>query len=111
MAILRERPYSQFNFLVDIGAGDAGGLEAGFSEVSGLDFEVQMIEYRNGNAKTNAPVKINGLAKVGNVTFRSGCDRFARSLRMGRRGTQGIANCAEKRPPSSCSARIALTSC
>ena len=30
MAILRDRPYVQFNFLVDLGSGSTEGPEAGF---------------------------------------------------------------------------------
>ena len=30
MAVVRERPYAQFNFLVDIGTGATDGPEAGF---------------------------------------------------------------------------------
>ena len=36
MATLRERPYVQFNFLVDLGTGNTNGPEAGFQEVSGI---------------------------------------------------------------------------
>ena len=72
MATIRERPYSQFNFQVDIGDSDAAGFEAGFMDVTGLGLEVEVIEYRNGNAKTNAPIKISGLAKVPDVTLRRG---------------------------------------
>ena len=34
MATQRERPYGQFNFLVDLGTGDANGPEAGFPRCS-----------------------------------------------------------------------------
>jgi hypothetical protein len=53
MAVLRERPYVQFNFLVDIGAG-TDGPDAGFQEVSGIGMEVTVAEYRNGNHKENS---------------------------------------------------------
>ena len=33
MATLRERPYVQFNFLVDLGTGNTNGPQAGFQEV------------------------------------------------------------------------------
>ncbi len=72
MAVLRERPYSRFNFEVDIGGGDTAALEAGFSEVEGLGLEVEVIEYRAGNAMTNLPVKISGLAKVPDITLKRG---------------------------------------
>ncbi len=49
MAVLRERPYVQFNFLVDLGTGNSDGFDAGFQEVSGIGMEVTVAEYRNGN--------------------------------------------------------------
>lgn len=72
MATLRDRPYPGFNFLVDLGDGNTEGPQAGFAEVSGLGLEVEVIEYRNGNAKENQTMKITGLAKVGDVTLRRG---------------------------------------
>jgi phage tail-like protein len=72
MAVLRDHPYSQFNFLVDLGTGDAQGPQAGFAEVSGLTQEVQVIEYRTGNARDNHVQKISGLTRCGNVTLRRG---------------------------------------
>src|SRR5687768_13873163 len=32
MAVQRDRPYAQFNFLVDIGTGETEGARAGFQE-------------------------------------------------------------------------------
>ena len=72
MAVQRDRPYAQFNFLVDLGDGVTEGSKAGFQEVSGLSTEVEVIEYRNGNAKENGVRKITGLHKVGNVTLKRG---------------------------------------
>lgn len=72
MAVQRERPYNQFNFLVDLGSGGADGPEAGFQEVSGIGMEVAVTEYRNGNAKENAVSKITGLTRYANVTFKRG---------------------------------------
>jgi phage tail-like protein len=72
MAVLRERPYTQFNFLVDIGAGDTGGIDAGFETVTGLESWVDVIEYRNGNSKENAPIKLTGLNRVSDVTLTRG---------------------------------------
>ena len=72
MAVLRERPYSRFNFEVDIGGGDTAALEAGFSEVEGLGLEVEVIEYRAGNAPSNMSMKISGLAKVPDITLKRG---------------------------------------
>ena len=72
MAVLRDRPYTQFNFLVDLGSGITDGPEAGFQEVSGLGIEVEVIEYRNGNAKENGVTKLTGLTKYPNVTLKRG---------------------------------------
>jgi phage tail-like protein len=72
MAVLRDRPYNQFNFLVDLGSGNTEGPEAGFQEVSAIGMEVEVIEYRNGNAKENQVTKITGLAKYPNVTLKRG---------------------------------------
>lgn len=72
MATFRERPYSQFNFLVDLGTGDTDTPQAGFQEVSGLGLEFTPAEYRNGNEPTNAPRKINGMFKVPDVTLKRG---------------------------------------
>ena len=72
MAVLRDRPYHQFNFLVDLGSGDTEGIEAGFSECSPITFEVAVAEYRNGNDKENAVRKITGLQKCADVTLKRG---------------------------------------
>jgi phage tail-like protein len=71
MATKRDNPYGGFNFLVDIGGGTEGP-DAGFQEVGGLSNEVTVAEYRPGNARENAPVKINGVYKVGDVTLKRG---------------------------------------
>ncbi len=72
MAEFRERPYNQFNFLVDLGTGDTASAQAGFQEVSGLGMEITVAEYRNGNEKDNAVRKITGMYKVPDVTLKRG---------------------------------------
>ncbi|MBK9796874.1 MAG: phage tail protein [Holophagaceae bacterium] len=72
MAIRRDRPYTEFNFLVDLGTGDTDGPEAGFQEISGLGQEVAVTEYRNGNSKENAVLKLTGLNKATDVTLKRG---------------------------------------
>ena len=72
MATLRERPYVQFNFLVDLGTGNTNGPEAGFQEVSGIGMEVTVAEYRAGNHKENSVMKITGLNKATDVTMKRG---------------------------------------
>lgn len=73
MAIERDRPYSQFNFLVQIDGGPApDSTRAGFQEVTGLGMEIQVAEYRAGNFKDNTPQKITGTYKVPDVTLKRG---------------------------------------
>ncbi|CAO3411737.1 phage tail protein [Azospirillum largimobile] len=43
-----------------------------FQEVTGLETEAQVIEYRAGNSKIFSPIKMPGLQKVGNVTMKKG---------------------------------------
>jgi len=72
MAVLRDRPYVQFNFLVDLGTGNTDGPEAGFQECSNIGMEVTVAEYRNGNEKENSVRKITGLNKTTDVTLKRG---------------------------------------
>ena len=61
-------PYKKYNYVVAID----GVKQAGFSEVSAADTEVQPIEYREGNAKKMTAVKLSWLVKYGNVTMKWG---------------------------------------
>ncbi len=72
MATLRERPYVQFNFLVDLGTGNTEGPDAGFQEISGIGMEVSVAEYRNGNSRENSVMKVTGLNKSTDVTLKRG---------------------------------------
>ena len=72
MAVLRDRPYAQFNFLVDLGTGSTDGSDAGFQECSEIGMSVDVIEYRNGNEKENSVRKLTGLTHVDDVTLRRG---------------------------------------
>jgi phage tail-like protein len=72
MAILRERPYGQFNFLVDLGTGQTDGPEAGFQECSAISMSVDIAEYRNGNERENNTRKLTGLSRVSDVTLKRG---------------------------------------
>ncbi|MCK6587298.1 MAG: phage tail protein [Polyangiaceae bacterium] len=72
MAIQRDRPYVQFNFLVDLGTGNTDGPDAGFQEVTNIGMEVTVAEYRNGNEKENSVRKITGLNKATDVTMKRG---------------------------------------
>jgi phage tail-like protein len=72
MAVKRDRPFTQFNFLVDLGTGNTDGPEAGFQECSNIGMEVTVAEYRNGNAKENGVMKVTGLNKATDVTLKRG---------------------------------------
>jgi phage tail-like protein len=72
VATQRDNPYGSFNFLVDFATGDASTVRGGFQEVSGMNIELTSAEYRAGNSPVNHPVKVNGVYKVGDVTFKRG---------------------------------------
>ncbi len=72
MAQQRDRPYAQFNFLVDIGTGVTDGADAGFHEVGPIAQSVDVIEYRNGNERENSVRKITGLNRAADVTLKRG---------------------------------------
>lgn len=72
MAEFRETPYGAFNYLVNLGDGSEGGILGGFSEVSGLNAEVTVAEYRNGNAQVSYVTKVPGVHKAGDVTLKRG---------------------------------------
>ncbi|AMK76248.1 phage tail protein [Methylomonas sp. MO1] len=72
MATYRETPYGVFNYLVNLGDGSEGEVQGGFSEVSGLNAEVTVAEYRNGNEAVNYVRKIPAINKAGDVTLKRG---------------------------------------
>jgi phage tail-like protein len=62
-------PISKFYFTVDLG----GGMKnASFQEVSGLDVEAQIIEYRHGDSKIFSNQKMPGLVKFSNIILKKG---------------------------------------
>jgi len=62
-------PLTKMNFLVTV-SGVNG--TAAFSEVTGIESSVDVIEFRQGNANSLAPVKLPGLVKHGNITLKMG---------------------------------------
>ena len=60
-------PLPKFHFTVDW-----GGKKIGFTEVSGLDFQVELIEYRSGESKEFHKIKMPGMQKFSNITFKRG---------------------------------------
>jgi phage tail-like protein len=72
MAVFRERPYVQFNFVVNLGDGVTNTPQAGFQEISGIGMEVTITEYRPGNYAFNNVIKTAGLNKATDVTLKRG---------------------------------------
>ncbi len=62
-------PIPKFRFEVDFGTELKG---VAFQEVSGLDTEVQPIEYRASNHELVSPIKMPGIVKYGNITLKRG---------------------------------------
>lgn len=62
-------PMPKFRFEVDLGTELKG---VAFQEVSGMDVENQIIEYRKSNSKLFSTEKMPGITKYGNVTMKRG---------------------------------------
>jgi phage tail-like protein len=60
-------PLPVFHFRVEW-----GGAQLAFSEVTGLNLETQVIEYRDGLSPEYSTVKMPGLRKYGNITLKRG---------------------------------------
>lgn len=60
-------PLPVFHFSVDW-----GGTKFAFSEVTGLNIEAQVIEYRDGLSPEFSTLKMPGLVKYGNITMKRG---------------------------------------
>ncbi|MEG1458960.1 MAG: phage tail protein [Acetivibrio sp.] len=60
-------PHGKFRYKVEIDGLDAGG----FSEVTGFDASIDVIEYREGDM-VQTPMKVPGLKKYGNITLKQG---------------------------------------
>lgn len=59
--------YGRFRYKVEIDGLEAGG----FSEVTGFDASIDVMEYREGDM-VQTPMKIPGLKKYGNITLKKG---------------------------------------
>ena len=60
-------PYGEFRYKVEIDGIDA----CSFSEVTGFDASIDVMEYREGDM-VQTPMKIPGLKKYGNITLKKG---------------------------------------
>jgi phage tail-like protein len=63
----RNYPLPKFHFVVEW-----GGTRIGFTEISGLDFETEVIEYREGGNKNYNKTKQPGLTKFSDITLKRG---------------------------------------
>ncbi len=60
-------PLPKFHFRVEW-----GGQNMGFTEATGLDMQVEAIEYREGSSNTYSKIKMPGLHKYSNITLKRG---------------------------------------
>jgi phage tail-like protein len=69
----RTAPYPAYNYIVNLnGPRDPEKLLGGFSDVSGLNTEIHISEYRDGNEAEAHVRKMPGSHKVGDVTLKRG---------------------------------------
>ncbi|MBO3274747.1 phage tail protein [Pseudomonas schmalbachii] len=64
---MSDYPLPKFHFQVQW-----GGARIGFTEISGLDVETEVIEYRDGALREFSKLKIPGMQKYPNVTMKRG---------------------------------------
>ena len=64
---MAEYPLTAFHFSVEW-----DGARVGFSEVSGLTAETELVEYREGNSPEFTKIKMPGLKKYSNITMKRG---------------------------------------
>lgn len=60
-------PLVKFHFQVEW-----GGTSIGFTEVSGLDIETEVVEYRHGASPEYSKIKMPGMQKFSNITLKRG---------------------------------------
>ena len=60
-------PLVKFHFHVEW-----GGTKIGFTEVSGLDVETEVVEYRDGASPEYSKIKMPGMQKFSNITLKRG---------------------------------------
>jgi phage tail-like protein len=76
MPTFRDNPYGAFNYLVSLGGpqgdGSEGTIVGGFSDVSGLGYEVSYADYRNGNERVNTVRHVPNTFKNDEITLKRG---------------------------------------
>lgn len=68
--MVTQYPLVKFHFQVEW-----GGTKIGFTEVSGLDVETEVVEYREGSSKEYSKLKMPGMQKFSNITMKRGTFR------------------------------------
>jgi phage tail-like protein len=63
----QEYPLPRFQYQVDW-----GGAKLTFTEVTGLDQQVEVIEYRHSDSKDFSKIKMPGMRKFSNITMKRG---------------------------------------
>lgn len=84
-------PLPKFYFEVKVD----NGLAASFQEVSGLDAEVEVGEYRHGNSKVFSKIKMPGLKKYTDVTLKKG--HFTKDVKFFEWFNQNTLNTIERK--------------
>lgn len=64
---MSEYPIPKFHFQVDW-----NGASLSFTEVTGLDIQQEVIEYRHGDSKDFSKIKMPGMRKFSNITMKRG---------------------------------------
>ena len=64
---MSQYPLPKFHFTVQW-----GGTQIGFSEISGLQVEMDVVEYREGSSPEFSKIKMPGMHKNGNITLKRG---------------------------------------
>jgi len=64
---MSEYPIPKFHFQVDW-----NGVSLSFTEVTGLDIQQEIIEYRHGDSKDFSKIKMAGMRKFSNITLKRG---------------------------------------
>jgi phage tail-like protein len=63
----QDYPLPRFHFQVDW-----GGTKISFTEITGLDMQVELIEYRHSDSKDFNKIKMPGMRKFSNIVMKRG---------------------------------------
>ena len=74
---MANNPLVNFHFQVNW-----GGTNLGFSEVSGLNIEIEVVEYRDGLSPVYSTRKMPGMQKVGNIILKRGVFEWLNTVKL-----------------------------